>query len=449
MRVAVDPQSPSFPLLLLLASALANLVQGHPSIPRPPPAPVPEPPAPSPSSIPSSPSNALHRPNYPPNVSILNLNRREVPPSADSAPHFASLAEALAAPVALAQSLAWVDYYTPIGGFVSEDTASSGDCLRISRPSWGIINITPMTSLSDNAKDQVQLYNDLNCGVLNREPASQTGLTLISWYFFNIPQSLRWTRILPSLPATTTVPKETTTAATTTTITTTIANTTAATMTATLTTTMLTTSSTPTTSPITTPVSKPPTPSGDAPTPIRTTFPTALIPPKPMDATSGWGNSCNPNSTSTSGSQPDCKGATRKVNQVLIVGITVAVLVVGLMAAGAFYIYRTFYTPPEDSFPGSSAFIGTGAGVRSNPRTAYGGGTGGGSGHDDDYQYIHDEDENSPPRFMFDHRHDNINTNKNPKLFKENVSDPSSSSNQQQTSFGHSPSDISLIERTK
>ncbi|KAG0377973.1 hypothetical protein BGX24_005024, partial [Mortierella sp. AD032] len=71
----------------------------------------------------------------------------------------------------------------------------------------------------------------------------------------------------------------------------------------------------------------------------------------------------------------------------------------------------------------------------SNSHTASGTGTVSGSvpgrrlGDDanPDYQYCHDEDDepddgSKPPKFMFDHRHDNINTNRNPRFFQESSS---------------------------
>ncbi|KAF9990805.1 hypothetical protein BGZ75_009496 [Mortierella antarctica] len=337
--------------------------------------------------------------------------------------------------------LAWVDYYTVQGAWVGEDITASGDCLLLSYPYWSIINITPMRAFSSPFdKDQFVLYNDPNCVSVNREPASKTGYILISYYFSKVPLSIRWTRIQPVPPPVPTIPTTTrsiTTAATTAT---------SAEPKITPSSLLLSLSSataTPTTRAI-----------AGLPTPIRTTFPTALIPPNPMDSTAGWGDhSCDASSDGGSSSDPACQ-TSKHVNQFIIAGVTISIVVLALMAAGTVYIYRTYYAPdhPTSSFMGSSAYFRNGSTSHSpsdagpshhtsnnnnnNNNSPSGGHRSGGTtdAHDDedtnpDYVYIHDENEleGAPQRFMFDHSRDNINTNKNPKLFKESSASPSSS----------------------
>ncbi|KAF9541196.1 hypothetical protein EC957_003329 [Mortierella hygrophila] len=84
----------------------------------------------------------------------------------------------------------------------------------------------------------------------------------------------------------------------------------------------------------------------------------------------------------------------------------------------------------------------SGSGTRFGSGTASGtlSGTGAQLGDDanPDYEYCHDQDENEPPRFMFNHRHDNVDTNRNP------LAAPPSS-----VPYPNNSSDINLIERVR
>ncbi|KAG0211323.1 hypothetical protein BGX28_008146 [Mortierella sp. GBA30] len=354
---------------------------------------------------------------------------------------------------------AWVDYYGYQGQYLGEDVTSSGDCLLLSFPtSWDIISITPMSTQPLDPKDQPQvqviLYNDPNCISVNHEPASRTGFTIIAFYFYRIPMSLRWIRTSPPNLSTPAVATKTSalsisasaSASSLSISSSSISFTAATTATATIAT-------------ATTNLSLALAP----PTPIRTTFPTALIPPNPMDsATTGWSNDCS--SDSDSGCQTK-----KHVTRVIVVGITVAVLVVGFMIAGSFYIYRTFYAPEQ---PSSSFFMSSTSNNNNNNNNSNNNNSNNPNNNSKDnsntnpdhsdwnpgYQYNHDEDEDDGrPRFMFDHSHDNVNTNKNPKLFRENSTGPSpSSSSWPRYNSGritqnnnNNASDICLLERIK
>ncbi|OAQ32233.1 hypothetical protein K457DRAFT_135568 [Linnemannia elongata AG-77] len=351
---------------------------------------------------------------------------------------------------------AWIDYYSSTGAFIDESILTSTSCLTL--PStWGIIDITLATrpNPANNERDVLQLFNDKNCITVNREPATQTGWVVIALYFNKVPQSLQWTRIGAST-TTTTTPTTTTAAPTS-------SNSASSSSSASTQTLSISTSSIPTSSPTD---ELHPQPSH------HTTFPNALIPPKPLpdsSSSSAWGDNCG--GPENDPDSPGCKGA-RQVSHILITGITIALVVVALMAAGSFYVYRRFYanalptttTGNSSSYRsnqnnnhshtggggGSYAFSGThnmnssvsGSGTRSGSGTASGTGTGtGGRLGDDanpDYEYCHEQDENEPPRFMFDHRHDNVDTNRNP------LAAPSSS-----VHYPNNSSDISLIERVR
>ncbi|KAI8596741.1 hypothetical protein EDD21DRAFT_387323 [Dissophora ornata] len=301
-----------------------------------------------------------------------------------------------------------------------------------------------MTSKSSSDSDTVILYNDRICGAVNYEAASQTGLIFVAQYFSTVPQSLRWTRFQVVSSVTTTA-----TTTTTTTSQSTLSSSSTTSLVPTSTSTLTLSASTLTTTATAT--------SSTGPTPIHTNLPTALIPPQPI----------NSNSTDGCGDLDgdSCK-STGKVNQILIISVVVAVVVVMFMGAGAFYIFRNFHT--SDSMAGSSTNRSNSARGGGTGGTGGGGGTGAlGSSHDvgsgtaltdfnEDYHYVHEEDENAAPKFMFNHRHDNIDTNKNPKLFQESAGSPSSSRTRYSDpptqllgSFRHNPSDINLIERTK
>ncbi|KAF9290099.1 hypothetical protein BGZ68_007935 [Mortierella alpina] len=358
---------------------------------------------------------------------------------------------------------AWVDYYTALGTWVDEDITSSGDCLILSYPRWSIISITPMRALSSPFdKDQFVLYNDPNCVSVNREPASKTGYILIASYFSKVPLSMRWTRIQPLVP----VPTTTTT--TLSPYTSTVPSSPASKITSSSVLPSLSlATATPTAGAI-----------AGQPTPIRTTFPTALIPPNPMDSSAGWGDhSCD--ASDASSSDPACQ-TNKHVNQFIIAGVTISIVVLALMAAGTVYIYRTYYAPdhPTSSFMGSSAYRNNTGNANNNSNTntntnnnsssssSSGGhrsGTvddndGGDSDANPDYVYVHDENDlgGAPQRFMFDHSRDNINTNRNPKLFVESSASPSSSRSRYSgtaltfaNNSENNASDINLLERTK
>ncbi|KAF9187619.1 hypothetical protein BGZ51_001203 [Haplosporangium sp. Z 767] len=258
-----------------------------------------------------------------------------------------------------------------------------------------------MRSKASADKDKVELYNDQNCALVNKEPASQTGLTFISWYFQQIPRSLRWIRIIAPTPTTTTTTTTTAKATTTTATATTSSK-------KPITTTTLSQTITPSSTHSANPT---PSPTDLEPTPIRTTFPTALLPPKPVLPPHSWDDRCNPDS----GNEGGCK-TEKHVNKVLIITISISVVVIGIMAGGAYYIYLNFIATESSTVKGSSNH-------RSRSDTALQGSSGLDTGYNPDYQYQHDEDdENGGPRFMFNHQLDNINTNTNPKLFQESSS---------------------------
>ncbi|KAK3816373.1 MAG: hypothetical protein J3Q66DRAFT_440810 [Benniella sp.] len=308
--------------------------------------------------------------------------------------------------------LAWVDYYDSSRTFLGEATTGSGDCHTIPIPDWGILHITPTTS--SESVNQLILYNDPDCssGSMNREAASRTPPTIVRAYFKNVPQSLKWIRPLPSSPPNAKLPGTPLSSSTT-------PLQSATSVTATTTPTITSTST-------------------QQPTPIRTTFPTSLIPPKPRGSGGNKGNRCR----NDDDDDDDGRCGSSPVNKVLIVGITIAVLVVGLMMAGTFYIYKTFYAPPEssiyESFTVGSKYNLNSSSGDSNSNSNINNPTGNRGtldaeasvGLDQSHRYVHEEDENSAPRFMFDHSHDNINTNRDPKKFKESSAPSPSSSSQ-------------------
>ncbi|KAG0250632.1 hypothetical protein BG011_008199 [Mortierella polycephala] len=391
----VDHQSS---VLLVLVTAIGTLAQGSSSSPLPlsPPSPTLSSP-----SIPSSLSAPPFSPAPSSNLQQLQHATTKQPYfHLESRQEFSHKAAAAAAPP---QQTAWVDYYTPEGSFVGEVIVTSGNCLTISTSSWGIVSITPMRLKAPTDKDHVELYNDEDCVLVNKEPASQTGLTFIAWYFQRIPRSLRWIRIIApttTTASTTTATKTSTTAKTTTT---------AVTITTSSETPITTATPSQTITPSSTLSENPTSPPTDgAPTPIRTTFPTALLPPKPVAPSNSWDNRCKLNSDSEGG----CK-TEKHVNRVLIICLSVSAVCVVILGGGAYYIYRNFFMTESI---GSSNHKS-----RSNTARQESGGLG--IGYNPDYQYQHDEDdENGGPRFMFDHQLDNINTNTNPKLFQEGSS---------------------------
>ncbi|KAF9980888.1 hypothetical protein BGZ65_004564 [Modicella reniformis] len=299
--------------------------------------------------------------------------------------------------------------------------------------------------------DQLFVYNDRYCGSINQEPASQTGLTLVATYFRSLPRSLRWMRVPAGSLSTTTEAMSK--------LSSTSSNTATATATITTNSTTPTATTTKNTNATITTISQTPT-TTSAPTPIRTDFPPALIPPNPDPSSSDEREDrCRENSND------GCTQKTR-VNRVLTVAVTIAVLGVGLMLAGSFYIYRTFRSPPESSFYDSftvnsgrknNSIISSGGSRNQNQSAEALADEPEDAGYNDNYQYVHDEDPNAPPTFMFNHRQDNINTNKDPKKFKENVSantsrtmlgNPGTSSTSSQQRFkGFQQSDINLVER--
>ncbi|CAO3572755.1 unnamed protein product [Mortierella alpina] len=375
---------------------------------------------------------------------------------------------------------AWVDYYAAEAAWVGEDVISSGDCLVLSYPRWSIISITPMHPFSSPSdKDQFVLYNDPNCVSVNHELASRTGYILIASYFSRVPLSMRWTRIqpLPPIPIPTTTTTSTTTPSITTPPSTTYPSTPVESK--------LTPSSVLLSSSLAT--STPTEAIAGLPTPIRTTFPTALIPPNPSDSTAGWGDHSCSDASDGASSDPACQ-TSKHVHQFLIAGITISIVVLVLMAAGTVYIYRTYYAPdhPTSSFMGSSAYRNgssnhspshPGSSSNNNNNNNNSSNNNGSSSHGDhrsgintmddqsgqgdanpDYVYVHDEAEldGAPQRFMFDHSRDNINTNRNPKLFKESSASPSSSRTRYSgaalmfaNSSENNASDINLLERTR
>ncbi|KAF9105564.1 hypothetical protein BGX29_011949 [Mortierella sp. GBA35] len=371
---------------------------------------------------------------------------------------------AAAQPQAQAQPQAWIDYYSSLGNYISEDTLVSGRCHTL--PStWGILDILPFTRPNPAfaERDQLVLFNDPHCITVNKEPATKTGYVLIAMYFNKVPQSVQWTRFSsdpsPQPPPVTTTTSRTPAASTSSQPTTAASSS--------LPTTLLPSSSSSSQSTLLTPA--PPLGVPPQPTPNHSTFPLALIPPKPLpdsSSSSAWGDNCggpenDPNS-------PGCKGA-QKVKHFLIVGITVAVIAVSFMAAGSLYMYRKFYTQPLSTTQGSSTYpsnhhtnnyssgINTNSNSNSNSQgaSASRSGTASGTGRrlgddaDPEYEYVHDDDGTSPPRFMFNHRHDNINTHRNPRLFHEASSAPAPVGGASDHPYPNNASDISLIERVR
>ncbi|KAI9231960.1 MAG: hypothetical protein BYD32DRAFT_441376 [Podila humilis] len=259
---------------------------------------------------------------YPtPSPSIQHQHRRAQPPTRN---------DLLGQSVSSALTEAWIDYYTLDGAFLAEDVANSGACVTIPN-TWGILLVTP-TTYSDST---LVLYNDASCSTVNREPGGQTGLIVIAIYFTQRPGSLRWTSSLAvtSSPSSMSAiaPTSTTFSGAPTTISVELPP---------------PTSLTSNPSAISAP-NKPPG-NGPVPTPIHSTFPKALIPPKPLDPSASSGNDpCTHNENDA------CQKA-RHVTQFLIVGIAVAVLTVGLMMGGSYYIYKKFYTPEEPPMSSSS-----------------------------------------------------------------------------------------------
>ncbi|KAG0022040.1 hypothetical protein BGZ81_008698 [Podila clonocystis] len=327
-------------------------------------------------------------------LSIQHQHRRASPPTQNN----------LLGPSAISAE-AWIDYFALDGAFLSEEIAASGACTTIPN-TWGILLVTPK-SRSDST---LVLYNDASCSTVNREPGGQTGLVVIAAYFKHRPQSLRWTTALTSSSPTSAAPTQ---------------------------------SSTSSGAPTSRLVGLPPQPSsstansaitpylpgnGPVPTPIHTAFPTALIPPKPLDPSTSSGNDpCARDGDS-------CQKA-RHVTQFLIVGIAIAVLAVGLMIGGSYYIYRKFYTPEEPPMSSSSFASKSRApplpalAVVSKRRKRR-------ESLDEDFD---DDEEDQEETFhpndhglRFDHRRDNIGGGL-----------PSTSSYQ----YDHS--DISLVERVK
>ncbi|KAF9566644.1 hypothetical protein EC968_003693 [Mortierella alpina] len=375
---------------------------------------------------------------------------------------------------------ALVSYYSYWGEWKGEDIISSGACLLLSNPHWYILFIRPWSpsafppssSSSSCVDHKLVLYNDLNCVGVNNEPASKTGSVFVASYFFKVPLSMRWTCIQP-LPPSPPPPSKLPTTTTTSTLTTAIATLPSISRSGTV---LSPSTATSTAAAI-----------AGHPTPPRTPFPTALIPPNPMDSTADWGDhSCKTSDggASSSSSDPACQ-TNPQVNHVIIAGVTISIIVLALMAAGTVYIYRVYYAPdhPTSSWMGSSAFRngssshpgGSGSGPHSNSNSnthssSSNGGHRSGTVMDDhdedvnpDYVYVHDESElersGAPQQFMFDHRRDNINTNRNPKLFKENSASPSTSSRTRYSgtalTFANNggastnASDINLLERTR
>lgn len=267
-----------------------------------------------------SPTSALPYPT--PSPSIQHQHRRAQPPTR---------IDLLGPSANSASTQAWIDYYTLDGAFLEEDVANSGACVTIPN-TWGILLVTPETH-SDTA---LVLYNDASCSTVNREPGGQTGLIVIATYFKQRPKSLRWTSSLAvtSSSSTSAIAPATST----------------------------TSSGVPTTTSVGLPPPTSPTPdpsvigaphmppgNGPVPTPIHSTFPTALIPPKPLDPSISSGN----DPCTRDDSNDACQKA-RHVTQFLIVGIAVAVLTVGLMVGGSYYIYKKFYIPEKPPMSSSS-----------------------------------------------------------------------------------------------
>ncbi|KAG0082632.1 hypothetical protein BGZ93_008110 [Podila epicladia] len=164
---------------------------------------------------------------------------------------------------------------------------------------------------------------------------------------------------------------------------------------------------------------------GPVPTPLHTTFPTALIPPKPLDPSSSSGND-------PCAHEGDACQKARHVTQFLIVGIVVAVLAVGFMVGGSYYIYRKFYTPEEP--PMSSSSFASKSRAPPLPALAVVSKRRRRGSLDEDFYDDDDEDQETfhpnEHGLRFDHRGDNIGGGM-------------SSTN----SYQYDHSDISLIER--
>ncbi|KAF9317254.1 hypothetical protein BG003_001011 [Podila horticola] len=313
---------------------------------------------------------------------------------------------------------AWIDYFSFDGAFLSEDIAVSGACTTIPNI-WGILLVTPK-SLSDSS---LVLYNDASCKTVNHEPGGQTGFIVIAAYFKNRPQSLRWTTSLPVTPSSPTpapTPSSTTSSGGPT-----------SRISIGLPSPQTSASSTPNS----TVTGAPYLPgNGPVPTPMHTNFPTALIPPKPLDPSTSSGNDpCAHDGDS-------CQKA-RHITQFLIVGIVVAVLAVGLMVGGSYYIYRRFHTPEEP--PMSSSSFASKSRAPPLPTLAVVSKRRRGRGSldedfDDDDEDFDDDDEDQEETFhpnehglRFDHRRDNI------------------SGGMPSSSYQYDHSDISLVERVK
>ncbi|KAF9361168.1 hypothetical protein BGX26_005262 [Mortierella sp. AD094] len=283
---------------------------------------------------------------------------------------------------------------------------------------WSILQVIPQTLQATYETDQLLVFTDDACVTPSRYTRAQIlPMAIVTTYYrYGVPLSFKWSRYSTLLPNTSTTTSSSTSSTT---------------------------------------VKELPTAT------YRPNFQTAILPPKPS---SWWNKPCDDGQNSTTCTTTKNNNSTRDI---VIVGVTVSILAVGFLTAGAFYIYRTFYTSPDSN--GSDNVISSDAIFKSNTRsnTSTLNGVNPNTDTDTDpsrfnssYVYNHDEDENTRPKFMFDHRHDNINTNRNPKLFKEN---PSSSRAQNNNPSIHIPlqprssgsgqmspsSELSLLVRTK
>ncbi|KAG0019170.1 hypothetical protein BGZ80_006219, partial [Entomortierella chlamydospora] len=281
--------------------------------------------------------------------------------------------------------------------------------MSVTPSNWSIVQVTPQTPADSFETDTLLVYNDDACTVPSHDTSAQVlpMIVVTTYYRYRAPLSFKWVRystLAPNTTTTTTTPGSTSTH---------------------LTKTSTNPSQPTSTSTTTTTVEALPTAT------YRPSFQTSILPPKP---TLWWNRPCSHNSTAC---KPQNDNTTRNV---IIVGVTVSLLALGFLAAGAYYIYRTFYSSPDsdsaNNITSSDAIFKTN--TRSNTSTlnrmnpgnnSSSSSTGDITGYNSSYVYNHDEDESVPPKFMFDHRHDNINTNRNPKLFNES---PSSSRAAQQ-----------------
>ncbi|KAF9159250.1 hypothetical protein BGX20_003026, partial [Mortierella sp. AD010] len=250
--------------------------------------------------------------------------------------------------------------------------------MSVTPSNWSIVQVTPQTPADSFETDTLLVYTDDACTNESRDTSAQVlpMIIITTYYRYRVPLSFKWVRYSTLAPNTTTT--TTTHGSTSTHLTKTSTNPSQSTSTSTT----------------TTAVEVLPTAT------YRPSFQTSILPPKPSH---WWNRPCSHNSTSCG---PKTDNTTRNV---IIVGVTVSLLALGFLAAGAYYIYRSFYSSPDsdsaNNITSSDAIFkntrsNTNALNRMNPNSSSSSSTGDISGYNSSYVYNHDEDESVPPKFI-------------------------------------------------